>query len=80
MPTLVSSALTPKDIKTFVQALNALHWKTDYKHFCKVLGYAEGSYSLSQYKEFETLCRSLNHFNLDSLTKLVEAGAIADQR
>jgi hypothetical protein len=67
-------ALTHKEIKAFVQALNALHWKTDYKHFCLVLGYTEGAYSL------ENMCKALNNFDLNSLIKLVQAGTIVDQR
>ncbi len=73
-------ALTHKEIKAFVQALNALHWKTDYKHFCLVLGYTEGAYSLEKYGQFENMCKALNNFDLNSLIKLVQAGTIVDQR
>jgi len=38
----------------------------------------EGQYSLEKYKPFENLCKALNEFEIDSLAKLVEAGAIAD--
>lgn len=79
MTTLATPVLTPKEIKAFVQALNAFHWKGDYKQFCQVLGYAESSYSLRQYEEFEHLCKALSNFNVNSLTKLAEAGAIADR-
>jgi hypothetical protein len=66
-------------IKAFVQALNTLHWKTDYKEFCQVLNLAQGNYSLEKYKHFENLCKALNEFDTDSLAKLVKAGAIADR-
>jgi hypothetical protein len=66
-------------IKSFVQALNTFHWKTDYKQFCQVLHLDEGNYSLEKYKQFENLCKALNDFDLDSLAKLSEAGAIAER-
>lgn len=66
-------------IKNFVQSLNTFHWKTDYKQFCQVLNLDEGNYSLEKYKQFENLCKALNDFDLDSLAKLSEAGAIADR-
>ncbi|MEW6496624.1 MAG: hypothetical protein AB1589_29500 [Cyanobacteriota bacterium] len=78
MATNVSSGLTYMEIKALVQSLNALHWKTDYKEFCRILGLSEGLYSLQKYAEFEELCRALNNFNLSSLVKLVETGAIVD--
>jgi hypothetical protein len=67
-------------IKAFVQAINTFHWKTDYKQFCQLLNLDEGQYSLQKYKQFENLCKALNEFDIDSLAKLVEAGAIADRR
>jgi hypothetical protein len=67
-------------IKTFVQALNSFHWKTDYKQFCQILHMDEGQYSLEKYKKFENLCKALNEFDLDSLAKLAEAGAIAERK
>lgn len=79
MATNVSSGLTYMEIKALVQSLNALHWKTDYKEFCRILGLSEGLYSLQKYAEFEELCRALNNFNLSSLVKLVDAGAIVDE-
>ncbi|MCA1993776.1 MAG: hypothetical protein LDL41_17285 [Coleofasciculus sp. S288] len=79
MQTCVTPTLNPKEIKAFVQALNALHWKTDYQQFCRVLGYTEGAYSLNQYAQFTKLCEALNNFNINSLTKFVEAGIIVDQ-
>lgn len=66
--------------KAFVQALNAFHWKTDYKQFCQVLNFDEGQYSLQKYKLFENLCKALNEFDSNSLAKLVEAGAIAERK
>lgn len=75
----VFNKLTTSDIRAFVQALNALHWKTDYDEFCRVLGLNKGSYSEQKYAQFEELCKALNQFNLKSLAKLVEAGAIADE-
>lgn len=66
-------------IKAFVQSLNTFHWKTDYKQFCQVLHLDEGKYSLEKYKQFENLCKALNDFDVDSLAKLSEAGAIADR-
>jgi hypothetical protein len=66
--------------KAFVQALNTFHWKSDYKQFCQVLNLDEGQYSLQKYKQFENLCQALNDFDVDSLAKLVEAGAIADRK
>ena len=74
----VCKGLTPREIRAFVQALNALHWKTDYEEFCRVLGLSQGTYSAQKYAQFEELCKALNNFNLSSLVKLVEAGAIAD--
>lgn len=79
MATNVSSGLTYMEIKALVQSLNALHWKTDYKEFCRILGLSEGLYSLQKYAEFEELCKALNNFNLSSLVKLAEAGAIVDE-
>ncbi len=67
-------------IKSFVQALNTLHWKTDYKQFCHILHMDEGQYSLEKYKQFENLCKALNEIDIDSLAKLVEAGAIAERK
>jgi len=72
--------LTYRRIKTFVQALNAFHWKTDYKQFCQVLGFTEGAYSLEKYSQFENLCKALNNFSVDSITKLVKAGYIVDHK
>jgi hypothetical protein len=40
----------------------------------------EGQYSLEKYKPFENLCKALNEFEIDSLAKLVEAGAIAARK
>jgi hypothetical protein len=40
----------------------------------------QGQYSLEKYKQFETLCKALNEFDLDSLAKLVEAGSIAERK
>lgn len=65
-------------IKTIVQSINTLHWKTDYKKFCQVLGLDDGQYSLEKYQQFENLCKALNNFDIDSLTKLVEAGIAAE--
>lgn len=67
-------------IKSFVQSLNTFHWKTDYKQFCQVLNLDKGQYSLQKYQHFENLCKALNEFDSDSLAKLVEAGAIAEQK
>ena len=67
-------------IKSFVQSLNTFHWKTDYKQFCQVLHLDEGQYSLEKYKQFENLCKALNEIDIDSLAKLVEAGAIAERK
>jgi hypothetical protein len=67
-------------IKAFIQALNNFHWKTDYKQFCQVLHMDEGNYSLEKYKKFKNLCKALNDFDIDSLAKLVEAGAITDRK
>ncbi|MDP8964913.1 MAG: hypothetical protein M3O33_13225 [Cyanobacteriota bacterium] len=67
-------------IKAFIQALNNFHWKTDYKQFCQVLHMDEGNYSLEKYKKFENLCKALNEFDIESLAKLVEAGAITDRK
>ncbi|HBB36267.1 MAG TPA: hypothetical protein DDZ80_13400 [Cyanobacteria bacterium UBA8803] len=67
-------------IKAFVQALTTFHWKTDYKQFCHVLNLDEGLYSLHKYKQFENLCQSLNEFDSNSLSKLVEAGAIVEHK
>jgi len=67
-------------IQAFVQALTTFHWKTDYKQFCQVLHMDEGQYSLEKYKQFENLCKALNEFEIDSLAKLVEAGAIAARK
>ena len=67
-------------IKAFVQALNTFHWKTNYKQFCQVLHMDEGQYSLEKYKQFENLCKALNEFDIDSLAKLVKAGAIAERK
>lgn len=75
----VFNGLTYTEVKAFVQALNALHWKTDYDEFCRVLGLSQSSYSQEKYAQFEELCKALNNFNLSSLVKLVEAGAIADE-
>lgn len=79
MATHVTTGLTYKEIKDFVQALNALHWKTDYDEFCQILGLTKGAYSLAKYAEFEQLCEALNNFSLNSLVTLVEAGTVADQ-
>lgn len=79
MATNVSTGLTYMEIKALVQSLNALHWKTDYKEFCRILGLSEGMYSLQKYAEFEELCKAFNNFNLTSLVKLVEAGASVDK-
>lgn len=65
-------------IKIVVQALNTLHWKTDYKHFCEILNLDESQYSLEKYRQFENLCESLNNFDNDSLTKLIVAGVAAE--
>jgi hypothetical protein len=67
-------------IKAFVQALKTVHWKTDYKQFCQILHMDEGQYSLEKYKQFENLCKALNEIDIDSLAKLVEAGAIAERK
>lgn len=72
--------LTPRGIEAFVQALNTFHWKTDYKQFCQVLGFTEGTYSLEKYSQFENLCKTLNNFDIDSIAKLVKAGCSADQK
>jgi hypothetical protein len=40
----------------------------------------EGQYSLEKYKQFENLCKALNEIDIDSLAKLVEAGAIAERK
>lgn len=78
--TNASKKLTYREIKAFVQALNALHWKSDYEEFCQILGLTKDtSYSYEKYAQFEELCDALNSFNLPSLVKLVESGAIADE-
>ncbi|HEY9834450.1 MAG TPA: hypothetical protein V6D26_28125 [Stenomitos sp.] len=81
MATYAITGLTYLEIKTLIQSLNTLHWETDYAEFCRILGLSEGtSYSLQKYTEFEELCKALNNFNIPTLLKLVEAGAIADQK
>jgi hypothetical protein len=81
MATYTITGLTYLEIKTLTQSLNALHWGTDYAEFCRILGLSEGtSYSLQKYTEFEELCKALNNFNIPTLLKLIEAGAIADQQ
>ncbi len=69
-----------RTIKAFVQTLNTFHWKTDYQQFCQVLNLDQGQYSLQKYQQFENLCQVLNEFDIDSLAKLVKAGAIADRK
>lgn len=81
MATCAITGLTYLEIKTLIQSLNALHWETDYTEFCRILGLSEGtSYSLQKYAEFEELCKALNNFNIPTLLKLIEAGAMADQQ
>jgi hypothetical protein len=81
MATCAITGLSYLEIKTLIQSLNSLHWETDYAEFCRILGLSEGtSYSLQKYTEFEELCKALNNFNIPTLLKLIEAGAIADQQ
>ncbi len=79
MATNITPVLTKTEIKAFVQALNALHWKTDYKDFCQIIGFPKGPYSLEKYTQFENLCKAMNNFDIDSLAKLIEAGVIAER-
>jgi hypothetical protein len=81
MATCAITGLSYLEIKTLIQSLNSLHWETDYAEFCRILGLSEGtSYSLNKYAQFEELCKALNNFNIPTLLKLIEAGAIADQQ
>ena len=65
-------------IEAVVQALNTLHLKTDYKQFCQILHLDQSQYSLEKYQHFENLCKFLNNFDTDSLTKLIVAGVAAE--
>jgi hypothetical protein len=60
--------------QTFVEGIQAFHWKADYVKFCEVLGLEADEYADQKYRAFQELIERLNEFDSEALGKMIESG------
>ena len=66
--------LTEQQINQFLTAISSFHWRTNYYQFCEILNLnPEHQYSKDKWKQFQELNKSLQYFDLNSLTLMIEA-------
>ena len=66
--------LTKSEIQKFIIAISSLHWHTDFYQFCQILNFnPDYQYTQEKWQQFQQLNKALNYFDLDCLTKMVEA-------
>ncbi len=58
--------------QSFVEGIQAFHWRADYVKFCEVLGLEADEYADQKYRAFQELVERLNEFDVEVLGKMIE--------
>jgi hypothetical protein len=60
--------------QSFLEGIQAFHWKTDYVTFCQLLGLDADDYADQKYQAFQELIERLNEFDAEAIAKMSEWG------
>jgi hypothetical protein len=60
--------------QSFVEGIQAFHWKADFVKFCQVLGLDADDYADQKYQAFQELVERLNEFDVDTLARMIDWG------
>jgi hypothetical protein len=60
--------------QSFVEGIQAFHWKADFVKFCQVLGLDADDYADQKYQAFQELVERLNEFDAETLAKMIDWG------
>lgn len=60
--------------KSFIDGVQAFHWKADFIKFCEILELEADDYAERQYRAFQELVERLNEFNSEALAKMIDWG------
>lgn len=60
--------------KSFVEGIQAFHWKADFVKFCEVLALDADDYADQKYRAFQELVERLNEFETEALAKMIDWG------
>ncbi len=63
-----------KTAEEFTAKINNFHWRADYLKFCEVLELTPDSYAEEKYSQFQELINYLNHFDVETLSKMIDDG------
>jgi hypothetical protein len=62
--------------QSFLEGIQAFHWKADFVKFCQVLGLDADDYADQKYRAFQELVERLNEFDVEALAKMIQSGII----
>lgn len=60
--------------QSFVEGIQAFHWKADFVKFCEVLDIEASDYADQKYRAFQELVERLNEFDSQTLDKMIDWG------
>jgi hypothetical protein len=60
--------------QSFVEGIQAFHWKTDFVRFCESLNLTADDYADQKYRAFQELVERLNEFDSEALAKMIDFG------
>ena len=60
--------------QSFVEGIQACHWKADFVKFCQVLELEADDYADQKYQAFQELVERLNEFDAETLAKMIDWG------
>jgi hypothetical protein len=58
--------------QSFVEGIQAFHWKADFVKFCQVLELEADDYADQKYQAFQELVERLNEFDAEMLAKMID--------
>ena len=62
--------------QSFVEGIQAFHWKADFVKFCQVLELDADDYADQKYRAFQELVERLNEFDTETLAKMIQSGIL----
>jgi hypothetical protein len=60
--------------QSFVEGIQAFHWKADFVKFCELLELEADDYADQKYQAFQELVERLNEFDVDTLARMIDWG------
>jgi hypothetical protein len=60
--------------QSFLEGIQAFHWKADYLKFCELLELEANDYADQKYRAFQELVERLNEFDTEVLGKMMDWG------